>query len=215
MEYEKQLRESGEYTEVDIQQKTMLMNCLKTKLMKHHELYRFPVKAELWEDIWDQCINPNGSEWVGGGHQSGADTLDETSNVSYQNKSGQIQGGYVNITSHRTKKYPSLEEKVDFISQNHCDKYALLSRDESEWEKGIKSYYLMIFDSSLLDFRSLEWSKHILKTGKKKGEHNGGYIGEGDAGTFSARIDGPGTSNQLHISINIDYIGGYTKVIIP
>ena len=73
----------------------------------------------------------------------------------------------------------------------------------------------MIFDSNLLDFRSLEWSKHILKPGKKKGEHNGGYIGNGDPLKFSAKIDGAGSSNQLHNSINIDYIGGYTKVIIP
>ena len=214
MEYETELREEGIYTELQIQEK-MLIRCLKMKLMKHHGLYRFPVKAELWEDIWDQCINPNGSNWIGGGHQSGADTMNETSNISYQNKSGQIDDGYVKITSHRTKKYPSLEEKLDFISQDHCDKYVLLSRDESEWKKGIKSYYLMIFDSNLLDFRSLEWSEHILKTGKNKGKHNGGYIGKGDSGKFSARIDGPGSSNQLHITINIDYIGGYTKIIIP
>jgi hypothetical protein len=214
MEYEIQLRESGEYTELEIQEK-MLINCLKTKLIKHHELYRFPVKAELWEDIWDQCINPNGSKWIGGGHQSGADTHDESSNISYQNKSGQIDGDYVKITSHRTKKHPSFEEKLNFISQNHCDKYVLLSRNENEWKNNIKAYYLMIFDSHLLDFRSLEWTPHILKTGKKKGEHNGGYIGNGDPLNFSARIDGPGSSNQLHISINMNYIGGYTKVIIP
>ena len=214
MEYEKELRESGEYTELQIQEK-MLINCLKSKLIKHHELYRFPVKAELWEDIWDQCINPKGSKWIGGGHQSGADTRDEISNISYQNKSGQIRGDYVNITSHRTKKHPSFEEKLDFISQNHCDKYVLLSRDENEWKNNIKAYYLIIFDSKLLDFHSLEWTPHILKTGKKKGEHNGGYIGKGDPLKFSAAIDGPGSSNQLHISINIDYIGGYTKIIIP
>jgi len=212
MEYEKELKESGE---VGFSKETMLINCLKSKLMKHHELYRYPVKAEYLEDIWDQCINPNGSKWVGGGHQSGADTKDVNLNISYQNKAGQIDGDYVKITSHRTKKHPSFEEKLNFISKNHCDKYVLLSRDESEWKNNIKSYYLMIFDSSLLDFRSLEWSKHILKTGKKKGDHNGGYIGKGDKCKFSARIDGAGSSNQLHISINIDYIGGYTKIIIP
>ena len=38
MEYEKELRESGNYTELEIQGK-MLINCLKTKLIKHHELY--------------------------------------------------------------------------------------------------------------------------------------------------------------------------------
>jgi len=214
MEYETELREEGIYTELEIQEK-ILIRCLKMKLIKHHELYRFPVKAELWEDIWDQCINPKGSNWIGGGHQSSADTLDETSKISYQNKSGQIKKDHVKITSHRTAKYPSLEEKIAFISQNHCDKYTLLSRDESEWEKGIKSYYLMIFDSSLLDFRSLEWSEHIPSKGKKKGQHNGGYIGNGDPLKFSAKIDGPGSSNQLHISINIDYIGGFHKIIIP
>ena len=108
MEYEKELRESGKYTELEIQEKqdrmerlkTKLteknrMDRLKTKLAKHHELYRFPVKAEQWEDIWDQCINPNGSKWVGGGHQSGADTIDEITNISYQNKSGQIKSGLI------------------------------------------------------------------------------------------------------------------------
>lgn len=215
MEYEIKLRESGNYTETEIQERLMIINCLKNKLIKHHELYRFPVKAELWEDIWDQCINPKGSKWIGGGHQSGADTIDENLNISYQNKSGQIEGNYVKITSHRTKKYPSLEEKLEFISKKHCDKYVLLSRNEQEWKNGIKAYYLMIFDSNLIDFHSLNWSKYILKTGKKKGEHNGGYIGNGDPLKFSANIDGPGSSNQLHISINIDYIGGYTKIIVP
>lgn len=224
MEYEKELRESGKYTEIEIQEK-MLINCLKSKLIKHHELYRFPVKAELWEDIWDQCINPTGSKWVGGGHQCGADTYDIINNISYQNKSGQIKqytknnikDTYVDITSHRLAKQggPTFEDKLKFISQKHCDKYVLLSRDENEWNKNIKSYNLMIFDSKLLDFNSLEWSEHIPNKGKNKGNHNGGYIGKGDPEKFSARIDGPGTSNQLHISINIKYIGGYTKIIIP
>jgi hypothetical protein len=217
MEYETKLRESGNYTELEIQDRIMLMNCLKTKLMKHHELYRIPVKAESWEDIWDQCINPNGSNWIGGGHQPGADTRDETSNVSYQNKSGQIKGNHVEITSHRLAKQagPTFDDKLDFISQKHCDNYVLLSRDEKDWKKNIKSYNLMIFDSMLLDFRSLEWSEHIPSKGPYKGKHNGGYIGKGDPDKFSARIDGSGSSNQLHISINMDYIGGYTKIIIP
>ena len=33
---------------------------------RHHKLYRFPVKAELWEDIWDQIINGWNSNWNGG-----------------------------------------------------------------------------------------------------------------------------------------------------
>ena len=141
MEYEKELRESGNYTELEIQGK-MLINCLKTKLIKHHELYRFPVKAELWEDIWDQCINPNGSKWIGGGHQSGADTHDESSNISYQNKSGQIDGDYVKITSHRTKKHPSFEEKLnlygylDMHKENYKDKLLVTNLNYYKVEEG-------------------------------------------------------------------------------
>jgi len=217
MEYEKKLREEGVHTETEIQAKTMLMNCLKTKLTKHHELYRYPVKAEYWEDIWDQCINPCGSNWIGGGHQAGADTRDGINNISYQNKSGQIKEDSVEITSHRLAKQagPTFEDKLNFISKKHCDKYVLLSRDEKDWKNNIKSYNLMIFDSKLLDFRSLEWSEHIPSKGKNKGKHNGGYIGKGDSERFSARIDGPGSSNQLHISININYVGGCHKIIIP
>ena len=69
----------------------------------------------------------------------------------YQNKSGQLLENKtkVRISSHRTSKYKTLEDKINFISKKHCDKYVLLSRDEKEWEVGKKIYYLMIFDSSL------------------------------------------------------------------
>ena len=92
MEYEKELRESGKYTELEIQEK-MLINRLTSKITEFHKVIRYPLKAEYFEDIWDQCINPVGSKWVGGGHQSGADTIDEISNISYQNKSGVIEKG--------------------------------------------------------------------------------------------------------------------------
>ena len=86
------------------------------KLKLHHTLYRFPVKAEYWEDIWDQCINSNGSNWIGGSHTSGPDTIDEKSNITYQNKSGIIKDNHVKITSHRTKNAgPTIEEKLNFI----------------------------------------------------------------------------------------------------
>ena len=193
-----------------------LINDIKNKMIWYHMGLRYPIKAEIWEDIFDQCINPEGSKWIGGGHQSGADTQHIQTKMGFQNKSGQINGNTVSITSHRTKNVgPSIDEKLNFICKADCDKYVLLSRDEKEWKKNIKSYYLMIFDRDRLNFRELEWSEHIPKQGKNKGKHNGGYIGNGDINKFSAKIDGPGSSNQLHISINIDYIGGYHKFIIP
>jgi hypothetical protein len=191
-----------------------LINDIHEKLKEHHSLYRFPAKAEYLEDIWDQCINPKGSDWKGGGHQSGADTIHDQSKTRYQNKSGQIINNRVHITSHRLAKQETFEDKLNFISRNHCDKYVLFSRDEKDWDSNNKSYNLMIFDSKLLDFNSLEWSEHIPTRGKNKGTWNGGYIGKGDPLKFEATIDGPGTSNQLKISINIDYIGGLKKLSI-
>jgi hypothetical protein len=152
----------------------------------------------------------------GGGHQSGADTHHNLTNIRYQNKSGQIKGNNVHITSHRTKNAgKEIEKKLEFISKDHCDKYVLLSRDENEWKNGIKSYKLMIFDSKLINFKKLIWEPSIPTRGKNKNKHNGGYIGKGVESEYNARIDGEGTSNQLHIEINLDYIGGFHNFIIP
>jgi len=194
----------------------ILIKRLENKLTWYHSGLRFPVKAEIWEDIWEQSINLNNSEWIGGGHQSGADTIHNNSKQECQNKSGTIKNNIVSITSHRTKNAgSSIEEKLDFISEKRWDKYVLLSRDKKDWKNGIKSYQLMVFNSSLINFRELTWEKYIPKKGKNKGKHNGGYIGNGDSDKFTAKIDGSGSSYQLHININIDYIGGYHKFIIP
>ena len=195
----------------------VLKKKLQQKLKWWHSGMRHPLKDIYWEDIWDQCINSNNSNWIGGGHQPGADTVHYKTGIEYQNKSGIINNkGMVSITSHRLAKDagPTFEDKLNFISSKKWDKYILLSRKEKEWKEGKKIYYLMIFDNKLLNFKELEWEKHIPTKGKNKGKHNGGYIGKGDEQKFSAKIDGPGSSNQLHITINIDYIGGYHKFII-
>ena len=185
-------------------------------LQWHHSGYRYPVKAEYWEDIWDKCINPQGSDWVGGGHQSGADTKHNITGISYQNKSGTINDNIVSFTSHRLKsRGETLKQKIEFLSEDHCDKYVLLSRDKNEWENGIKAYKLMIFNSKLINFRELKWIRDIPKRGKNKGKHTGKYKGIEENNNYSARIDGPGTSHQLHIDIKLDYIGGYHEFIIP
>lgn len=203
------------YYNISIQNE-MLMKKIYEKLQWHHSGYRYPLKAEYWEDIWDQCINPDGSDWVGGGHQSGADTEHNITKIRYQNKSGTINDDIVSFTSHRLKsRGETLEEKIEFISKDHCDKYVLLSRDKNKWKKDIKSYTLMIFDSKLIDFSSLKWHSDIPKIGKNKDTHIGKYKGVDENNNYSARIDGPGTSHQLHIDIKLDYIGGYHEFIIP
>ena len=197
-------------------QNATLISQLRDKLKLHHSLYRTPIKDVYLEDIWDQCINPNGSNWKPCGHQSGADTKLENQEVSesYQNKSGQLLKNktQVKISSHRTSKYKTLEDKVNFISEKHCDKYVLLSRDEKEWEKGRRIYYLMIFDSALFDFKSLTWTAKTITRGQNKGQENGSFVGTKENGRFSAEIQSASTSNQLWVTADIDYLGGYASI---
>ena len=90
---------------------------LEEKLKKHHELYRLPCRAEQWEDIFDQCINPKYSSWVGSGHDVGADVISENGilfeqNMRIQNKSGQIdfKKGTLKWNGHRTTKHKTLDD---------------------------------------------------------------------------------------------------------
>ena len=127
---------------------------IKEKLIHHHDLYRFPVKAELWEDIFDQVINPNSDKWEGGGHSVGADVIAENDlrygifpkNSRIQNKSGSInlKNQTIKWNGHRTTSHKTIEEKVDFISQNHYDFYVMLGRVKKEWEQGKRVYHLII-----------------------------------------------------------------------
>ena len=94
-------------------------------LNQHHKLYRFPVKAELWEDIFDQSINGWDSKWEGGGHSVGADVISEdVDRTRYQNKSGSINinKNIIKWNGHRTTTHKTIEDKINFISKPHYDK---------------------------------------------------------------------------------------------
>ena len=63
----------------------------------------------------------------------------------------------------------------------------------------------MIFDANKIDLskESLEWNKNGNK-----------YEGKKDNKSYCAWINGPKTSDQLNINIDIDYIGGHNQIII-
>jgi hypothetical protein len=192
---------------------THLVNQIKEKLQKHHELYRFPVKAELWEDIFDQCINSNLSNWVGGGHNVGFDVISENnglfkSNSKFQNKSGVIDliKQTLQWNGHRTTRYKSLSDKINFISTNHCDYYVMLARDKKDWQCGNKIYYLVIFSSDKIDYSTLQWSE---KYDKKN--NLAGWVGEGND-YFSAHIS-KSMSDQLWTTAKLSYIADFYKKI--
>lgn len=191
-----------------------LLQKIKHKLEKHHELYRFPCKAEQWEDIFDQCLNSLSSNWKGGGHDSGADIIAENSSVfemysRLQNKSGELnlRKKTLKWNGHRTTKYKTLKEKVKFISSNHYDYYVMLARDKKDWQLGQRIYYLIIFKSTKIDYSSLDWQE-------KYGRNNNltGWKGHGNP-NYDAEIN-KSMSDQLWTRANLDYLGELHKIHI-
>lgn len=181
------------------------------KLHQHHRLYRYPVKAEYWEDIFDQVINQGRVGWIGGSHASGADVV-SVDGIRYQNKSGTInvkrkitdctinaRENTIKWSGHRTTKHKTIDEKVDFISKRHCDKYAMLARNVDEWKRKLMKYYLFIFDSSLIDYKSLEWHE----TKNKKGVTTGWKGTHKDLEYYAQFTN---TSDQLWTTVNLSYL---------
>jgi hypothetical protein len=187
---------------------------IKEKLEKHHELYRFPCKAEQWEDIFDQCINSSSSNWKGGGHGVGADVISETDNIfeinsRLQNKSGELDliKGILKWNGHRTTKHKTLNDKLNFISSNHYDYYVMLSRDKNDWKMGNKIYYLIIFKSDKIDYLSLNWTEKYDKNNNLTGWRGN------DNSNYSAEIN-KSMSDQLWTTANLNYLGETYKIHI-
>jgi hypothetical protein len=183
---------------------------VKEKLKIHHTLYRFPVKAELWEDIFDQCINGDCSDWIPGGHDVGTDVLCETTGTRYQNKGGEVnlKKGTITWSGHRTTSHRTINDKIKFISQKHCDEYVMLARNKKEWVNGNKIYYLINFNSSLIDYSKLNWSETYSKKGKLSG-----WVGKNDKLPYSAKIS-LSMSAQLWTECSIDYLENIKKITI-
>ena len=190
--------------------KSKSLKQIEEKLKLHHSLYRFPVKAELWEDIFDQSINGMCSNWNVGGHDVGTDVICESVGTKYQNKSGDInlKKGTIVWSGHRTTSHKTIEDKIKFISKQHCDEYVMLGRNKKEWNTGNKSYYFIHFDASKIDYSKLKWSETYSKTGKLTG-----WVGVNDKLPYSAKIS-LSMSAQLWTECSIDYLENIKKITI-
>jgi hypothetical protein len=173
-----------------------LLKTITDKIHKHHQLYRFPLKAELWEDIFDQTINGGSIRWKMGSHDVGADV------VSKDGTKYQLKGGMVDVSKDtiqwsgsRTTQHKTIEEKINFISHKHCDKYALLARNKREWDRGLQKYYLLMFDAYLIDYTKLNWI-----------EREEGWSGANVDLQYSAEIQ-KSMSHQLWTKVALSYLG--------
>lgn len=178
-------------------------------LYKHHDLYETPVKDTMWEEIFNTAVNGKGSKagWKMHSHDSGADVIDVITGIKYQLKSGQVdyKNNTIKWSSHRTTKHETINEKVNFISENHCDKYVFLARNKKDWDNHKKIYNLVICDSSLIDYTKLKWQRETAESGYIN------WIGKHPDVPYDAMILGS-LSDQLWTLSDIDYLGGMTKI---
>lgn len=181
--------------------KDLIIAKLTKKLKKHHELYRFPCKAELFEDLLAQTfeeVEPSKPAlWDSGSHSSGADIVWD--GVRIQNKSGDfnIKKGIVRLNGSRTTKYKQLDEKINFLSADKYDLYLLLGR-EKKFNINSPKYFFMWFDAKKFNYRDLNWVE------KEK-------YWEGRGKNYSCKIV-RSMSDQLWLESNIDYLGEVNEI---
>jgi len=173
-----------------------VIKTITDKIHKHHQLYRFPLKAELWEDIFDQTINGGSIRWNMGSHTVGADVISKEG-IRFQLKGGMIdvKKDSIQWSGSRTTQYKTIEEKIDFISGNHCDMYAMLARNKKEWDRGLQKYYLLTFQANLIDYTKLNWT-----------EKEEGWSGVNIELNYSAGIQ-KSMSHQLWTKAKLSYLG--------
>jgi len=142
---------------------------IKIKIKMHHQLYQtLTIKDKYWECILAQSfIDANFTcNWTPESHDVGKDIVVEglkherisckSGTWSYLKRKKRI--GQLNISSYRTTKYKTIEEKLNHIDSNHEDIMYSLS---STFFKSKKKYILTIFTPP--KFKKLTWETHTTK----------------------------------------------------
>ena len=142
---------------------------IKTKIKIHHQLYQtLTIKDKYWECILAQSfIDANFTcNWNPESHVVGKDIVVEglkherisckSGTWSYLKRKNRL--GQLNISSYRTTKYKTIEEKLNHIDSNHEDIMYSLS---STFFKSKKKYILTIFTPP--KFKKLTWAAHTTK----------------------------------------------------
>lgn len=151
-----------------------LIREIEKRILVHHHLYRTPIKGVLWEDIFAQSVIASGgsSDWQpNNSHESGKDqscSLGNDNPIRISNKSGYytISSNSLKISGSRTTTFPTLEEKIQYISDKKEDYYVCLATSSLKKDD---NYYIFWFDTSILDYGNQEWGETIGKKGESSG----------------------------------------------
>jgi hypothetical protein len=158
----------------------------------HIQLYpKLSVKAEQFESLFAGAIGSDG--WIPYNHNPGSDM--DTEHVGMMKpslKSGILHNGFLTISSHRTTKYKTLEEKIIFLRSVDNDSYVCLARPK----ESLHNYKLIYFPKSVIDYTTLEWENIF----NKKGEFSSWY-GYNEDSTIKVKIV-KSMSDQVWIDIH-------------
>jgi hypothetical protein len=110
---------------------------IKERIKKHHELYDNKVSSTLWEEILHKSFLKNSlkSNWNMNGHGAGTDVKCE--DISISCKSGVIKGKKIkklSISSYRTTSLKTIQEKVNYLDEKHEDIIFSLVHDEQKYK---------------------------------------------------------------------------------
>lgn len=160
-----------------------LKELIQKSIIKHHEIYNIPIKAEYWEYILHNAFIEDNktSIWDSNSHAVGTDIVCNGVNISC--KSGNFTGNSyqtLNISSYRTTKHKTLNEKIKYISLNHED--VIFSLVYFEYDKLYRVHII-----NPLDFKTFKWEKR-----------NGNYFGKQKGTKHTAKI-AKSMSDQLWI----------------
>jgi len=192
---------------------------MRILLALHHELYTNICKDVYLEELSSKAFKSIGkrSDWKADcSHEVGRDQTVGDNKIS--NKSGMISIDNNNVTikisGSRTSKFPTLEEKLDFLNKKNYD-YILgcgTATGEKNNEENLlfdfpRRYYLYVIRGSKIDYVNLlDWKEDQDKKGNQKWQG----IGEG----IIADIQTKSTSNQLWLTIEKDFCDHFAELEI-
>jgi len=177
----------------------ILSTDLTEQFENYHSLLVSPINGINWENLLYNALikQSDNVEWNPGSHQVGTDI--RYNDIGISCKGGRIKGKknpIFKVSSHRTTAKKTLEEKIDYLSEDHEDIFFCLTYKDDL--PNYHHYTLYTFDSDILDYRLLEWK-----------ETKGGWIGKGN--TFVAKIQ-KSMSDQLWLDIPVSSLE--EKVVI-
>jgi hypothetical protein len=176
---------------------------IKNRLVKHHQMYSAPCKAEYWEENLCVALKQSGfgSNWKPDfNHKSGKDQTTDAG-IRISNKSGTLYLDSVTISGSRLTKHKTIESKIEFLSTKKEDYIFCLSTEKEDWQKDIKRYYFIVIDAEKLNYHEQKWIETRGQRGSLKDSISGwSCVCE----AFSASIR-KNMSDQLWTTIKLDY----------